>query len=61
MTEIFGENLIFHSKAQIRSTKNNKSKIYNNVVVIKDDKFDIFLKNIDGEEEIEEIKFKLKK
>jgi Mg2+ and Co2+ transporter CorA len=63
MKEILGENMVFHTKAQITNkSKNKSSKLYDNVLVIKDDNFDNFLKDIDGaEEEIEEIKFKLKK
>jgi hypothetical protein len=44
MTEILGENLVFHSKAQIISRKNIKGEMYDNVLVIKDDNFDNFLK-----------------
>jgi hypothetical protein len=53
LKEILGENLEFHSKAQITSTKNNKGKICDNVLIIRDDNFNDFLKDIDGEEEIE--------
>jgi hypothetical protein len=60
MTQILGENIVFHTTLQI-SNKNKSSKIYDNVLVIKDDNFNNFLKEIKGEEEIEEIKFKLKK
>jgi hypothetical protein len=54
--------MVFHTRAQI--TNRNKSKlsiIYDNILVIKDDNFDNFLYTINGEEEIEKIKFKLKK
>jgi hypothetical protein len=61
MKEIFDDNMVFHTKAQITNNKNKMSKIYNNVLVIKDDNFNDFLDSIDGEKEIEEIKFKLKK
>jgi hypothetical protein len=65
MREIFDDNMVFHTSAEItnkgigknRSTK----KTYNNVLAIKDDNFNDFLNTINGEEEIEEIKFKLKK
>jgi hypothetical protein len=55
--------LVFHSKTQITNkSKSKSSKVYDNVLVIKDDNFDIFLNTVNGEEEeIEEIKFKLKK
>jgi Mg2+ and Co2+ transporter CorA len=55
--------MVFHTRAQITNkNKSKSSKLYDNVLVIKDDNFDNFLKDIDGEEEeIEEIKFKLKK
>jgi hypothetical protein len=57
--------MVFHTSVEItnkgigkiRSTK----KTYDNVLVIKDDNFNNFLDIIDDEEEIEEIKFKLKK
>jgi hypothetical protein len=63
MKEILGENLVFHSKAQITNkNKSKSSKLYDNVLIIKDDNFDNFLNTINGEEEeIEKIKFKLKK
>jgi hypothetical protein len=61
MKEILGENMVFHAKAQITGSKNNSSKIYDNVLVIRDTNFNDFLNKIDEEEEIEEIKFKLKK
>jgi hypothetical protein len=60
MKEIFGENMVFHNKAQI-TNKNNSTKVYNNVLVIREGNFNDFLNTIDGEEEIEEIKFKLKR
>jgi hypothetical protein len=62
MKEILGENFVFHSKAQITNkNKSKSSKVYDNVLIIKDDDFDKFLSTINGEEEeIEEIKFKLK-
>jgi hypothetical protein len=59
--EIFDDNMVFHTKTQITSNKNNLSKIYNNVLVKRDDNFNDLLNFIDGEEEIEEIKFKLKR
>jgi hypothetical protein len=61
MIEILGENIVFHSKAQITVNKSKSSKVFDNVFIIRDINFDNFLKDIDGEEEIEEIKFKLKK
>jgi hypothetical protein len=60
MKEIFGENMVFHTKAQIINN-NNSNKIYDNILVIKDNNFDKFLQTIVEEEEIEEIKFKLKR
>jgi hypothetical protein len=54
MIENLGKNIVFHSKAQITSNKNSNGKMYDNVLIIRDSNFDIFLK---GEEEIEEIKF----
>jgi hypothetical protein len=59
MKEILGENMVFHTRVQI--TNNNSTKLYDNLLVIRVDNFDNFLNKIDGEEEIEEIKFKLKK
>jgi hypothetical protein len=53
MIEIVGENIVFHSKAEISSNKNTKGKIYDNGLIIRYTNFDNFLKDIDGEEEIE--------
>jgi hypothetical protein len=50
----------FHTRAKI-TNKNNSSKFYDNVLVIRDTNFNNFLNTINGEEEIEEIKFKLKR
>jgi hypothetical protein len=52
--------MVFHTKAQITNNKNNSSKFYDNVLIIRDTNFDNFLNKIEGEE-IEEIQFKLKK
>jgi hypothetical protein len=41
MKEIFGESMVFHTRAQI-TNNNNSSKFYDNVVVIKDDNFMTF-------------------
>jgi hypothetical protein len=60
MKEIFGKNMVFHTRAQI-TNNNNSSKFYDNVLIIRDTNFDNSLKTINGEEEIEEIKFKLKR
>jgi hypothetical protein len=61
MRQIFDDNMLFHSKVHITGNKFNLSKLYDNVFVIRDTNFDKFLKHIDAvEEEIEEIKFKLK-
>jgi hypothetical protein len=60
MREIFEDNMVFYTQAYITNT-DKKSKTYNNVLVIKDDNFNDFLDIIDDEEEIEEIKFKLKR
>jgi hypothetical protein len=62
MIQIFDDNMVFHTKVQITGNKSESSKIYDNVLIIRDTNFDKFLKDIDvEEEEIEEIKFKLKK
>jgi hypothetical protein len=58
--EIYGENIVFHTKAQIINNNNSK-KIYDNGHIIKDNNFYKLLKNVNGQEEIEEIKFKLKR
>jgi hypothetical protein len=60
MREIFDDNMVFHTRAQI-TNKNNSTKFYDNVLVIRDTNFNDFLNSIYGDEEIEEIKFKLKK
>jgi hypothetical protein len=60
MKEIVKENMVFYSKTQI-TNRNKTSKIYHNVVIIRDTNFDKILNQIEGEEEIEKIKFKLKK
>jgi hypothetical protein len=60
MRQVFDDNIVFYIKAQISNT-NNSSKVYDNVLIIRDDNFNDFLNIIDEKEEIEEIKLKRKK
>jgi predicted glycosyltransferase len=49
MREIFDNDMVFHTQTQIANYKNKMNKIYNNVLVIKDDNFNDFLNTVNGE------------
>jgi hypothetical protein len=65
MKEILGENIEFYISGEITNKGaekyRGKKKTYDNVLVIRDPEFNNFLDQIEGREEIEEIKFKLKR
>jgi hypothetical protein len=65
MKEILGDKFVFNTSTKITNkglgTKRSVNKTHDNVLVIRNPDFNNFLDIINGVEEIEEIKFKLKK